>query len=81
MLSILFAFFWSAKAPTIKKCVFSGVITENTSASGILKINKNSKYSRIPDIKEKKFSDYINYFKKNLPIVNCQEALDFINNK
>jgi len=72
---------WKVACEILKINDAKFVIANIDQGVGILKINKNSKYSRIPDIKEKKFSDYINYFKKNLPIVNCQEALDFINNK
>jgi hypothetical protein len=44
---------------------------------GILKIKKNFIYKKMPHIKNKKFLDFLEY-KKNLPIITSEKALDFI---
>ena len=57
------------------------VIVNIDQGVGILKVKKSAKYMIIPEIKDKSFKDYINNFKPKLPIVNSDEALDFIFNK
>ncbi len=57
------------------------VIVNIDQGVGILKVKKSAKYMKIPEIKDKSFKDYINNFKPKLPIVNSDEALDFIFNK
>ena len=44
---------------------------------GILKIKKNFSYKEIPNIKNLKFKNFIE-LKKTLPIINSEEALNFI---
>tara|TARA_B100001057_G_scaffold490276_1_gene578209 strand:- start:7540 stop:8247 length:708 start_codon:yes stop_codon:yes gene_type:complete len=44
---------------------------------GILKLLKNHIYTKIPELNEKKFQDFLEY-KKNFKIINSEEALDFI---
>ena len=45
---------------------------------GLLKIKKNTKYTKFTEVKDKTFNDYINEFKPKLPIINSNEALEFI---
>lgn len=45
---------------------------------GILKPGKNAKYKKMPELNEMKFDDFLNKFYKNLPTVNSEEAIEFI---
>jgi hypothetical protein len=44
---------------------------------GILKIKKNFQYNKMINLKEEKFNNFLEY-KKKLPIIESEEALDFI---
>ena len=44
---------------------------------GILKLKEGFEYKKIPEIKNKTFEDYLNYY-KNFKIIDSEEALDFI---
>jgi len=44
---------------------------------GVLKLNKNFEYKKIDELKNKGFTDYLNY-RKDLPIVKSNMGLDFI---
>lgn len=45
---------------------------------GILKPGKNAKYKKMPELKKMNFDDFVNKFYKNLPLINSEEAIDFI---
>ena len=47
---------------------------------GVLKINKNSKYLKIDNLKNEGFKEYLNYRRK-LPIITSEEGFDFISKK
>lgn len=47
---------------------------------GVLKINKNSKYQKIDNLKNEGFKEYLDY-KKELPIITSEEGFDFISKK
>ena len=44
---------------------------------GVLKVKKNFEYLRIDDLEKKSFDDFLVY-KKKLPIISSEYALDFI---
>jgi len=44
---------------------------------GILKILDNFKYVKMPELKKKRYDDFLNYYPK-FDIINSEEALDFI---
>ena len=44
---------------------------------GILKLKKNFEYIKNDKLNDEGFSEFLNY-KKNLPIISCNDALDFI---
>ena len=44
---------------------------------GVLKIKDNYVYNKIDKLKGSSFNEYLNY-KKTLPIITCEEGLDFI---
>ena len=45
---------------------------------GILKLKNNFEYLKMPELKEMNFEDYLKFY-KNLPLIQSEEALDFIN--
>jgi hypothetical protein len=47
---------------------------------GILKKNNNYVYNKIQDLKSSNFKDYKNNYLKKFPIINCAEAIEFIDN-
>lgn len=47
---------------------------------GVLKVNENSKYQKIENLKNEGFKEYLNY-KDKLPIITSEEGLDFISKK
>ena len=54
------------------------VIANIDQGVGLLKITTNPTYIKQPEIKDKIFSDYKNFYYKQLPSVNVKTALDFI---
>ena len=44
---------------------------------GVLKLKNNCEYKKMPELKNKNFSDYLN-LKKQFKIISCEEGLDFI---
>ena len=44
---------------------------------GILKLKNNFEYLKMPELKEMNFEDYLKFY-KNLPLIQSEEALDFI---
>ena len=54
------------------------VIANIDQGVGLLKITTNSNYIKLPEIKDKTFNDYKNFYHKQLPSVNVKTALDFI---
>ncbi len=45
---------------------------------GILKPGKNAKYKKIPDLNNMNFDDFLKKFYNNLPTINSEEAIKFI---
>ena len=45
---------------------------------GILKPGKNAKYKKMPELNKMNFDDFLNKFYKNLPKINSEEAIEFI---
>ena len=54
------------------------VIANIDQGVGLLKITTNSNYIKLPEIKDKTFNNYKNFYHKQLPSVNVKTALDFI---
>jgi len=54
------------------------VIANIDQGVGLLKITTNSSYIKLPEIKDKTFNNYKNFYHKQLPSVNVKTALDFI---
>jgi hypothetical protein len=52
------------------------------SGIGVLKLKPNFEYIKMPELQNKNFSDFLNYY-KNFQLINSEEALNFIssNNK
>ncbi len=46
---------------------------------GILKLRDNFEYIKIPDLEQMGFDDFLNFYPK-LPLINSEEALEFIEN-
>ena len=44
---------------------------------GVLKIKSNHEYNKLPELKNKNFSDYLN-LRKQLEIISCEDGLEFI---
>lgn len=47
---------------------------------GVLKIKNNYEYNKMDELKEKNFDQFLNTY-KSLPIISCEEGLDFISKK
>jgi hypothetical protein len=58
-----------------KNVVFK--IVNIDSGIGILKLKDNFEYIKIPELQNKNFSDFLNYY-KNFQLINSEEALNFI---
>ena len=46
---------------------------------GILKLRNNYEYIKIPELEKMSFDDFLNFYPK-LPLINSEEALEFIEN-
>ena len=44
---------------------------------GILKLKENFEYKIMPELKNKNYKDFLEYY-KNFPLINSEDALDFI---
>lgn len=44
---------------------------------GVIKIHSNFEYKKMPELKNKNFSDFLNYY-KTLPLINSEQALNYI---
>jgi hypothetical protein len=56
-------------------CIFK--IVNIDMGIGILKILDNFKYIKMPELKNKRYSDFLKYYSK-FDIINSEQALDFI---
>jgi len=61
-----------------KNCDFK--IVNIDTGIGILKINDDYEYKKMPELKNKTFDDYLKYYKE-FKIIKSEEALDFLSQK
>ena len=69
---------WKVAVDLSKSKNIEFIIANIDQGVGLLKTTEESKYIRQENIETKKFEDYKNYYYKDLPAKNIEEALDFI---
>ena len=69
---------WKVAVDLSKSKNIEFIIANVDQGVGLLKTTEETKYIRQENIETKKFEDYKNYYYKDLPTKNIEEALDFI---
>ncbi len=69
---------WKVAVDLSKSRNIEFIIANVDQGVGLLKTTEETRYIREENIETKKFEDYKNYFYKDLPTKNIEEALDFI---
>ena len=69
---------WKVAVDLSKSKNIEFIIANVDQGVGLLKTTEETRYIREENIETKKFEDYKNYFYKDLPTKNIEEALDFI---
>ncbi len=69
---------WKVAVDLSKSKNIEFIIANVDQGVGLLRTTEDTKYIKQEDIETKKFEDYKNYYYKDLPRKNIEEALDFI---
>ena len=69
---------WKVAVDLSKSKNIEFIIANVDQGVGLLKTKEETRYIRQENIETKKFEDYKNYYYKDLPAKNIEEALDFI---
>lgn len=71
---------WKVAVEIFNSKNFDFKIVNIDTGIGILKINGNYEYKKMPELKIKTFDDYLKYYKE-FKIIKSEEALDFLSQK